>query len=95
MISLVDLLGFCAALLTLVAFAQRRMLPMRLVAIAANLAFISYGGIGGHWPVLALHVILLPLNLMRFWGEFLRSRERRDRDAEAREAAAPGVMGWV
>ncbi len=93
MISLVDVLGFSAALLTLVAFAQKRMLPMRIVALTANVAFISYGGLGGYWPVLALHVVLLPLNIVRFAGELLRGREKRTTVAAAQPPA--GTMGWV
>ncbi len=94
-ISLADVTGFVAGLLTLAAFAQSRMLPMRIIAIAANVAFISYGGLGGHWPVLALHIVLLPLNLVRFTGEFLRWQERRKLADEASQTGTPGVMGWV
>lgn len=90
-VTLADAIGFAAALLTLVAFAQRSMRPMRLAALAANLAFILYGGLGGHWPVLALHLVLLPLNVVRFTGECLRRARRVSDD----EAAAPGIMGWV
>jgi hypothetical protein len=39
--------------------------PMRVSAIAANLLFIAYGGLGPFYPVLVLHLILLPLNLGR------------------------------
>ena len=61
----VDCLGFVASGATLLAFAQRRMLPMRVSAIAANLFFIGYGALGPFYPVLALHLILLPLNIKR------------------------------
>jgi hypothetical protein len=60
-----DGLGFLAAALTLATFAQRSMLPMRVLAVAANLCFIGYGGLGGHSPVLLLHLALLPLNLLQ------------------------------
>ena len=60
-----DTLGFMAAVLTLVAFAQTAMVPMRLAAIGANLSFIGYGIMGGHPPVLLLHLVLLPMNLQR------------------------------
>jgi hypothetical protein len=35
------------------------------LAIAANLFFIGYGALGLLYPVLFLHLILLPLNVMR------------------------------
>ena len=64
--SLVDAFGFVASIMTLVAFAQRSMLPMRVAAIAANVFFIAYGALGPYYPVLSLHLVLLPLNLRRF-----------------------------
>ncbi len=67
---LVDLLGFAASAATLCAFAQTRMLSMRLSAIAANLCFIGYGALGLFYPVLLLHVVLLPLNIARLVQQF-------------------------
>lgn len=92
-IALVDVLGFTAALLTLVAFSQRRMLPMRMAAIAANLFFIGYAAIGAHPPVLALHAVLLPVNLLRMASDLAGARGAAPGEEGAREAA--GIMGWV
>ena len=44
---------------------MKTMMPLRAVAIASNVAFISYGYVGGMAPILILHVALLPLNLWR------------------------------
>jgi CRP-like cAMP-binding protein len=41
------------------------MIPLRLIAIASNLAFISYAWIDHLTPILILHGALLPLNLFR------------------------------
>jgi hypothetical protein len=60
-----DLLGWIAALLTVVTFAQRSMIPLRVTAILANVFFIAYGAIGHFLPVLTLHVVLLPVNSTR------------------------------
>lgn len=60
-----NLVGFLAAGLMLASFAMRTMLPLRLVAIAGNLAFIAYGLMQGLTPVIALHALLLPLNIWR------------------------------
>jgi hypothetical protein len=38
---------------------------LRLVALASNVAFVAYAFMGGQTPVLALHITLFPLNLMR------------------------------
>ena len=65
MLSWIDLLGYSASGLTLATFAQRTMLPMRILAIGANVCFIGYGAMGLYMPVLALHLVLLPINLIR------------------------------
>jgi len=61
----VDLCGFVAAAMTLMTFAQRTMLPMRVTALLANVFFILYGWLGLFYPVLILHIILLPVNMIR------------------------------
>ena len=63
--SFVDLCGFVAAAMTLATFAQRTMLPMRRTALLATLFFILYGWLGPFYPVLILHLILLPVNAVR------------------------------
>ncbi len=62
--------GFLAAAATLCTFAQKRMLPMRLSAVAANGLFIVYGLLGPFYPVFLLHFVLLPLNLCRLYEEW-------------------------
>jgi CRP/FNR family transcriptional regulator, cyclic AMP receptor protein len=63
----VDLLGYCAGGLVLLAFSLRSVVSLRTVAIASNLMFIAYG-LGAHVPpVLVLHVALLPVNGWRLW----------------------------
>ncbi|GEO15150.1 hypothetical protein [Microvirga aerophila] len=61
----IDIFGYAASGLTLATFAQRTMLPMRILAIGANVCFIGYGAMGMYLPVLALHLVLLPINLAR------------------------------
>ncbi len=61
----VDIIGFSACGATLATFAQTRMWPMRIFAIAANILFIGYGALGLLYPVLFLHLVLLPLNVAR------------------------------
>ena len=68
-----ELFGWAAAAFTLLAFSMRTMLPLRFAAIASNVLFIGYGWVGGLTPVLALHGVLLPFNLLRLI-EILRTR---------------------
>jgi hypothetical protein len=69
-------LGFVASGLVLLTFGMRTMLPMRVAAIASNLAFITYGLSLGLTPIWALHGILLPLNAWRLL-ELQRSARRQ------------------
>jgi len=43
------------------------MVPLRVIAIVSNLAFISYAAMEGLVPVLVLHTLLLPVNLSRLY----------------------------
>ncbi len=63
--SVTDLAGWIAAALTFGTFACRDMARLRALAVLANLAFITYAVRSDLWPVLALHLSLLPVNLRR------------------------------
>jgi hypothetical protein len=54
--------GYGASFLVFCAFYMKAMVPLRVIAIASNLAFVVYGL--GHqlYPVLILHTLLLPVN---------------------------------
>jgi hypothetical protein len=57
--------GYFASGLVFATFFMRGRARLRQVAIASNVAFITYGIIGGVIPVLTLHALLLPLNIWR------------------------------
>ncbi len=61
----VDGTGFLAATLVFTAFCMKTMIPLRYVAIGSNFAFITFGYFGDVYPVLVLHMFLLPLNIFR------------------------------
>ena len=69
--------GYLASALVLATFCMRDMVALRWVAIASNLAFIAYGALAGVGPVLALHVMLLPVNVLRL-VESLRATHAPD-----------------
>jgi hypothetical protein len=62
-----DSLGYLAALLVLATFSMQTMLPLRVTGIISNCVFIAYGYFTSAWPVVALHLILLPLNSLRLY----------------------------
>lgn len=68
---LVDVAGYVAAVLVFLTFYMKTMIPLRLVGICSNCVFIIYAYFGTLYTVLILHIILLPLNLLRL-REMLR-----------------------
>lgn len=64
--------GWLSAVLVFASFFMKTMIPLRMVAICSNIAFITYallglqyGVFGRVYPILVLHSALLPLNLVR------------------------------
>lgn len=62
-----NVIGFAAAALVFATFYMKTMLPLRFVAVASNLAFMSYGYIAQLYPIFLLHLVLLPLNIYRLF----------------------------
>ena len=62
-----NLVGFLAAGLVITAFCMKDILHLRIVAVASNVAFLAYGIAFGLIPVWLLHLVLLPVNLVRLW----------------------------
>lgn len=59
--------GYLASALVLATFCMRGMVALRVTALASNLAFIVYAALAGIDPVLLLHLLLLPMNLLRLF----------------------------
>jgi CRP/FNR family cyclic AMP-dependent transcriptional regulator len=69
---LIVIAAWFAALLVFSSFFMKTMIPLRVVAIASNVAFVTYallglryGIFGRVYPILVLHASLLPLNVLR------------------------------
>ena len=92
-LGLIDALGYAASGLTLATFAQRAMLPMRIMAIGANFCFIAYGAMGRFMPVLVLHIILLPINLARLRTLMSEASSRRPQTHD--DATEPPAMAGI
>lgn len=83
-----DIIGYLASALVFATFYVRTMMPLRILAIASNFAFITYAASEGLIPVLVLHSVLLPVNLARLYEihkllAFTRSAPARDASIEA------------
>jgi hypothetical protein len=73
---LIDCLGFAASIAVLASFCMTTILSLRIFALASNVLFIVYGLVGHIYPVLFLHVVLLPINLVKL--RRLQARSRND-----------------
>ena len=75
----VEGIGYLASLLVFCTFYTKTMIPLRCVAIASNVVFMTYGLSGRIYPVFVLHAVLLPLNCLRL--QQMRTLIRRVREA--------------
>jgi CRP/FNR family cyclic AMP-dependent transcriptional regulator len=69
---LIVIAGWLSAALVFSSFFMKTMVPLRMVAICSNIAFMTYallglryGVFGRVYPILVLHASLLPLNTIR------------------------------
>ena len=71
------------------------MRPLRITAIASNIAFMIYA-LGMHLqPKIVLHSILLPLNVFRLAQIELALRTRQRRSHSGAEHLAPQRRAWL
>jgi CRP/FNR family cyclic AMP-dependent transcriptional regulator len=93
-------LGVLAVMLSIASFVMKRMLPLRLLAIAANVAFIAFavsvlmaarGDPQVSIPGLMMNMLLLPVNLRRAWEirKLTRDITRAKRDSPVSEWLLP------
>lgn len=89
--SIAESSGYLAAALVFITFYMKTMVPLRIIGICSNVAFILYGAMAGLYPVLLLHLVLLPLNVMRL-------RQMQTLTQQVRQAVHGGdhnVLEWL
>ncbi len=87
--SLGVVLGLIGAVLSLVAYMMKSMLPLRAVALASNICFLAYGIIEFQLPSILLNLVAIPLNFVRF-----REIRRLVKDVEMAATDSP-VSEWL
>jgi hypothetical protein len=68
----VDLAGYVASSLVFLTFYMKDMIPLRIVALCSNVAFLVYAGSLHLAPIFILHSALIPINARRLlcaWRE--------------------------
>ena len=61
----IDMVGWAASAAVLATFCMNTMMPLRVIAIISNVLFCTFGAVAHIFPVLILHAILLPVNVVR------------------------------
>lgn len=82
-------LGCIAAGLTFATFLMKNMVPLRAIALASNISFVAYGYVESLLPVVILHGVLFPLNILR-----LLEIRKLVSDIESAAADSP-VAQWL
>jgi CRP/FNR family transcriptional regulator, cyclic AMP receptor protein len=72
---------------------MKTMMPLRIVAIGSNFAFIAYSLAEGLLPILVLHSILLPLNALRLVQ--MQKLLRRMRQATQGDLTLEGLLPFM
>lgn len=81
--------GLIGAGLSLTSVLMKSMLPLRVIALAANVFFIIYAVLDSNVVALGLHTLLLPINAKRAWDI-----RKLIRDIESARSDAP-VAEWL
>ncbi len=63
--SVFEVIGWIGSVLMVATFAMKRMTPLRITGICANCFMIAYAFALSIYPVLALQICLLPINIYR------------------------------
>ena len=89
----IEMTGYVASALVFLTFYMKTMIPLRVIGILSNVAFMAYGAGGRIYPVLILHAILLPLNCIRLVQ--MRALIRKVRDAAQGELSMEWLMPFM
>ncbi len=57
--------GLLASAFVVAGYTMRTMIPLRIFGILTNVVLIIFASMHHHYPIVALHLILLPLNVYR------------------------------
>ena len=83
-----EIAGYVASALVFVTFSMKTIIPLRVVAILSNIAFVLYGFGAGLVPILILHSALLPLNIFRTYQHVKSFRRIRAAAENAADISA-------
>jgi hypothetical protein len=82
-----DVIGYAASALVLATFCMRSMRTLRLLALASNIAFIAYAYEQSLAPVMLLHALLMPINIVRLLQLAGKPEDAEDKGVRDRHLA--------
>ncbi len=86
---ILEIVGYLGSLFSIATYAMRTMVALRVLAIFSNIFSAAYGFFMDVYPMLILHVIVLPLNIWRL-------HEMRELVSKVKQSAASGFdMKWL
>ena len=84
--------GYLASVLVLATLAMKNMHLLRITAILSNIAFITYGALYQLPPIIGLHLLLLPINLVRLIELYRARGEGQSRQLPWAPRSVPAVL---
>lgn len=63
----VETIGYLGTALTIAATAMSTMIPLRIVALLASCAMITYGALTGSMPIVLMEAVQIPINAWRLY----------------------------
>lgn len=63
----VEAIGYLGTALTIAATAMSTMIPLRIVALCASCAMITYGFLTNSWPIVLMEAVQIPINAVRLY----------------------------
>ena len=87
------MVGWAASAAVLATFCVNTMMPLRVLAIISNVLFCAYGAVAHIFPVLILHAILLPVNVVRLVQ--IRRLVHGMQAAENSELSVPSLLPFM
>lgn len=84
-----DVAGYLGGILIVLSFFKTTMIPLRAIGAMSNLCFVAYGYMDALYPIMMLHAVLFPLNVVRLYQ--MAKLVRRVRTA----AQGNKTMDWL
>jgi len=88
----VEVAGYIASSLVFLTFYMRRMVPLRLVALCSNFAFLAYAVALHLAPIAILHGALIPVNIVRLIGALREGAAKPSGDPRPGAANSPRYL---